>query len=354
MKSKITGLVILAAIIAAACIYYFGFASRPQTVTINGYLGGEKTGLLEDEQVQEILEDKYHIHIDYSRAGSLEMVEADLTGRDYLFPSSPVALELYRETVGEPVRTEVIFNTPIVLYTYTPVAQAMEQAGYISDLGGGARGVDLKLLAEDILAGKQWSDIGLDSLYGAMTISTTDPVKSNSGNMFAGLLANVLSPDGVADVENIDQILPKLVDIFEKSGYMESSSSDLFNQFLRTGMGARPIMAGYESQILEFASQNPDDWEILKDEIVVLYPVPTVWAAHPYIALDEAGALGIDALMDEEVQAIAWECHGFRTGILSASADISRFDVDGLQSSVTQAVSMPDYDVMARIIEALS
>ena len=264
MKSKITGLVILAAIIAAACIYYFGFASRPQTVTINGYLGGEKTGLLEDEQVQEILEDKYHIHIDYFRAGSLEMVEADLTGRDYLFPSSPVALELYRETVGEPVRTEVIFNTPIVLYTYTPVAQAMEQAGYISDLGGGARGVDLKLLAEDILAGKQWSDIGLDSLYGAMTISTTDPVKSNSGNMFAGLLANVLSPDGVADVENIDQILPKLVDIFEKSGYMESSSSDLFNQFLRTGMGARPIMAGYESQILEFASQNPDDWEILK------------------------------------------------------------------------------------------
>ena len=83
-----------------------------------------------------------------------------------------------------------------------------------------------------------------------MTVSTTDPVKSNSGNMFAGLLASALAEDGVADMENVDEILPELKEIFEKSGYMESSSSDLFNQFLNTGMGARPVMAGYESQIL--------------------------------------------------------------------------------------------------------
>ena len=354
MKSKLAGLVILLCVIAAGCIYYFGFASRPETLVINGYLGGEKIGLLEDEQVQEILEERYHLRIDYSRAGSLEMISADLTGRDYLFPSSPVALEMYRETVGDPVSSEIIFNTPIVLYTYKEIADAFDQAGYLTDLGDGVRGIQLDMLARDILDGKQWADIGMDSLYGPMTVSTTDPVKSNSGNMFAGLLANVLAPDGVADMEDLDQILPELKEIFEKSGYMESSSSDLFQQFLNTGMGARPVMAGYESQILEFAAQNPQDWEVLKDEIVMLYPVPTVWSSHPYIALNENGALAAEALMDGEIQQIAWEKHGFRTGVSGAAADTSRFDVSGLASVVNQVVSMPDYEVMARIIEELS
>ncbi len=38
---------------------------------------------------------------------------------------------------------------------------------------------------------------------------------------------------------------------------MESSSSDLFDQFLKTGMGAKPLIAGYENQLLEFAVEKP-------------------------------------------------------------------------------------------------
>ena len=33
-----------------------------------------------------------------------------------------------------------------------------------------------------------------------------------------------------------------------------------------------------------------------------------------FIALDEAGALGIDALLDEEVQRLAWENHASAPG----------------------------------------
>ncbi|HJC48817.1 MAG TPA: hypothetical protein K8V78_02460 [Lacrimispora saccharolytica] len=43
-------------------------------------------------------------------------------------------------------------------------------------------------------------------LYGSFSVGTTDPDKSNSGNMFAGLLANVLC-GGVADESNIDEAL---------------------------------------------------------------------------------------------------------------------------------------------------
>lgn len=354
MKSKLIGLGILIVAVVAGCVYYFGFARTQPVTTISGYLGGEKTGLFEDEEFIQVMEDDYHLKIEYSKAGSLDMVSADKEGRDYLFPSSQVALEMYREQYGSPKRSEIIFNTPIVLYTHKEVADALEEQGLIIDLGDGARGIDMPKFAQMMVGDVKWSDIGLDQLYGTVSVATTDPVRSNSGNMFAGLLANVLSDSGIADEDNIDEVLPELKHIFEKSGYMESSSADLFSQFLKTGVGAKPMIAGYESQLLEFSVENPDDWQQLKDDIVVLYPVPTVWSSHPFIALDEEGSAAIDALMSEKVQTLAWEKHGFRTGVSSSSADVSQFNVDGLEKVVQQVVSMPDAKTMEIIIDALS
>ncbi|MGI6118083.1 MAG: hypothetical protein ACOYBC_06790 [Bilifractor sp.] len=353
MKSKIIGLCILIAAIAVGCVYYFGFANRPAAATIDGYLGGEKIGLFEDEEFTKILEKDYNLKIEYSKAGSLDMISADQSGRDYLFPSSQVALELYREKYGNPKKSEIIFNTPIVIYTHKEVVSALKKQNVVIDLGDGAQGLDLVKFLKLIQDGKKWSDIGLSQLYGSVTIATTDPVRSNSGNMFAGLVADVLSDGGVADEENIDEILPQLKSIFEKAGYMESSSSDLFNQFLRTGMGAKPMVAGYESQILEFAVENPDDWADLKDDIVMLYPVPTVWSSHPFIALDDNGAKAIDALLSEDIQKIAWEKHGFRTGVSSDAADTSAFDVSGIKPVVQSVVPMPDSGTMEKIIDTL-
>ena len=110
-------------------------------------------------------------------------------------------------------------------------------------------------------------------------MGTTDPAKSNSGNMFAGLLANVLCGGSVGE-EDLPELLPRLQALFQKLGYMESSSSDLFDQFLKTGMGAKPLIAGYESQLLEFAVQEPETWEQIKGDIVLVYPTPTVWSSH--------------------------------------------------------------------------
>ena len=134
---------------------------------------------------------------------------------------------------------------------------------------------------------------------------------------------------------------------------MESSSSDLFDQFLKTGIGAKPIAAGYENQILEFAVEDPDTWEQVKEDIRILYPNPTVWSSHVFIALDEAGTAGIDALMDEEIQKLAWNRHGFRTGINGSASGTEQFGVEGVAEQVTRVMNMPDADTMERIIEAL-
>ena len=123
---------------------------------------------------------------------------------------------------------------------------------------------------------------------------------------------------------------------------------------LKPGMGAKPLIAGYESQLLEFAVQNPDTWAQIRDDIVLLYPTPTVWSSHVYIALDEAGATAIDALLDEDVQRLAWEKHGFRTDVSGTVEQLERFGVEHIAATIAQAVSMPSYETMERIIAALS
>ena len=105
MKTKLTGLAILILVIIAAVVYVF-FSRKNQTAEISGYLGGEKIGLLEDEEVQDILKGRYHLVIDYSKAGSLDMITADFTDRDYLFPSNQTALELYEEIHGDPLHPQ--------------------------------------------------------------------------------------------------------------------------------------------------------------------------------------------------------------------------------------------------------
>ena len=319
---------------------------------MDGYVGGEKIELLEDEEVQSVFEEKYGLNVDYSRAGSLDMMTADLSGRDYLFQSSSIALEYYEDLHGSPVQSEIVLNTPIVLYTHQIVLDAFENQGLITT-DGDVHYIDMAGLLELIQNGTQWSDIGLSELYGRVSVDTTDPSRSNSGNMFAALVANVLNGGQTLTEADLDTILPELQDIFGKLGYMETSSSDLFSQFLRMGVGAEPLIAGYESQLIEYAAPYPDEYDRIRDDVVMLYPTPTVWSAHVMIALDENGQILLNAMQDEEIQDIAWKKHGFRTGNYGDIADSGTIPADGVAASITQVAQVPSYDVMKVIIEQL-
>ena len=60
--------------------------------------------------------------------------------------------------------------------------------------------------------------------------------------------------------------------IFAKSGWMETSSEDSFNQFLTLGVGSKPMMVGYESQLLDLAVNQPDAFKQIKNDVVIVYP----------------------------------------------------------------------------------
>ena len=350
MKKKLIGLILLILIMITIGVIWLLKGRAPETSAVNGYVGGEKIEFLEDPEVQSILEEKYGLEADYAKAGSLDMMTADMTGMDYLFPSSSIAEEYYEDLNGRPLQSEIILNTPIVLYTHRAVLDAFSSRGLITEEGG-AYFIDMNGLISLIQNNTAWADIGLPALYGTVSVDTTDPAKSNSGNMFAALLANVLAGGQTVTEAQLPEVLPQLEAIFGKLGYMETSSSDLFSQFLRMGIGAKPVIAGYESQLIEYAALHPDEYETIRDDIVMLYPAPTVWSAHVMIALDENGQRLLEALLDEEILDLAWSRHGFRTGNYgAASAEAS---ADGVAETLTQVAPVPSYDIMKVIIEQL-
>lgn len=358
MKSRVIGLLVLIGVIITAFVYSFMQKNKPpeikptEPLVLSGYLGGEKIGLFEDSEVKKVLKEKYNLTLNYQKAGSLDMITAKLDNMDYLFPSSQTALELYNNVHGKAPKSDLILNTPVVLYSHKVIAEAFVKNG-VATMDGNVYYMDILKLTDMMEKNTKWSDIGLNDLYGQIAVGTTDPTKSNSGNMFAGLLANMLNGGSVAGIQDLNKINPQISSLFKKLGYMETSSADIFDQFLRTGMGAKPIIAGYENQLLEFAVENSEDWKILKDDIVIIYPTPTVWSTHIYIALDEKGKIGIDALRDPQIQELAWKKHGFRTGVSGVNQDTSIFGVEGVAPNITKIIPMPDVKTMDAIIKYL-
>lgn len=359
---KLLGIILLAAVVVSVLVAQMvDWDSLKRTVPVNRpavtvqiMYGGEKTAFLENQAVRDIFRDRYELTLDARRVGSIEMVStADTSSMDCLWPSNQIAVELARLN-GKPVLgDEIIFNSPIVFYTWGPVTEALTKAGIVERRGETHYVVKAKELITMVSSGTTWESLGLN-LYGSVAIYSTDPTRSNSGNMWAGWLANQLNGGKVATEADLATLLPLLRNYFDQMGFMEVSSGDIFEIFLSQGMGSRPIIVGYENQLPEFILANPQARALIEKQIDVLYPEPTVFASHPVISLTADCARLVEALRDPEIQAIAWRDHGLRSGLIGVQNDPSLFTGMGMPATVDRVMSMPGARVMERIIAELS
>ena len=361
MNRTVLGLVVLLVVAGVAVgLSYFDLSTltrqieRREPAAVSIYYGGEKSALLANPKVKAILEDKYKLTLTASRAGSIELsTTLDITGRDCLWPSNSVAVELARKAGRKVLGDETIFNSPIVFYAWADVADAMLAKGLVTKRNDGFLTADVAGIGALIESGARWKeDLGLN-IYGPFRIFSTDPAKSNSGNIWAGLLATVLNNGTPPNEAALPVVLPKLVQYFEAMGYMEASSGDIFENFLKQGMGARPIIVGYENQLVEFLMANAAYKDLIATKIRVIYPEPTVFASHPLISLTANCARLTEALTDPELQAIAWAEHGFRTGLIGVENDPADITAATLPSTVDLVVPMPNAGVMEAIIAAV-
>ncbi len=324
-----------------------------QAVTLRGFVGGEKINFLRDPDVVKILRERYGLDVNFDRRGSLEMVEQPLpAGQDFLWPSSQVALELFKESKRPFLQADIIFNSPIILYSWASVTEALIKQGVVRKVRDAYYVVDFPKLVKLVNANTSWSAVGLSQLYGPVTIYSTDPTVSNSGNMFAGLLANILNGGQVANDATIGKVLPTVKAFFDRQGFMEQSSDVIFQQFLNKGIGDKPIIVGYESQLLEYSVTQPQALTQRREAVRMLYPKPTVWSSHPLIALTENGKRLSAALQDKDIQRLAWQRHGFRS-VSGADNSAKAFPIEGLPETIENVIPMPAPRVMKRILATL-
>ncbi len=250
-KSKIIGLIALLAVVGVVCGTLVWRQSQPapaeptEQVSITGYLGGEKIGLFDDAKFK-ALAAKQGIAIDYRKAGSLAMMDADRKGMDYLFPSSRAAVE-YSNAKGvkaPPKRHRL---------------QLTDCAIHAQGRGGRAR-----------------------------------------------------------ERRTCDQ-----------------------GRFWRV------------SHVLDLAVNQTDAFKQIKDDVVIVYPTPTVWSTHTLMALDEKGDTLLNLLKTPAAQKLAWERHGFRAANFAGTDSISRFGVAGTLDQIPAVSELPNNDAMQHLITTL-
>ena len=394
-KKQIMGIGIFAVLILAIIgIKYFTDSNNPDgnvrgLTTIYVATGGGKEDFLADKEVLNILRKKYKLNVvfdswsngktvlnplirEYVGQGNQDIANKIASGSkdfdihssgvgvyDALFTSDQRFYDYYRlrpdKEKGEADRYNVLggsltLNTPIVIYSWAGVVDKLINEGIVTNQDGVYFISDMNKLMNYILDGVKWSDLGLN-IYGKINIASTDPVTSSPGATYYGLLLSILS-EGLVTDENINDNLPKLKQFYIKSGYMNNTPADLFDRYLKTGMGGQPMIVDYEKSIIDFANSNPEGFSQVKDDIRILYPSPTIWNSHCYAYFTEKGKKLFDAFDDKEIQQIAWEKYGFRTGITGGEYDVSKIGI-GVPQTIQSTVSSLKMSTYNQLIEYL-
>lgn len=357
--------------------------------TIYVATGGGKEDFLNDEQVKKILTEKYNLNVVFDtwsngktivkpliresvNLGNQDIVNRMSNGEEFtinspgvtkydaLFTSDQRFYDYYKlspdKQAGESDRYTVqggglTLNTPIVIYSWKEVVDALIAQNVVTQTDGVYYITDMPKLINYILTGKKWSDIGLKNLYGTINIASTDPVSSSPGATYYGLLLSILSENQVTNA-NVLKYLPKLREFYIKSGYMNNTPADLFERYLKTGMGGEPMIVDYEKSMIDFANSSPDAFAQVKEDIRILYPTPTIWNSHCFTIFSENGKKLYEALNDKEISQIAWEKYGFRTGVTGGTYDVSNIGL-GVPQSITSTVSSLKMDTYNQLIEYL-
>lgn len=324
--------------------------------------GGGKENFLADEEVNNIMKQKYGLKVTYDSWSNGKIVKDPLLRKDgskydAMFCSDQRFYDYFKVSAdtskGEAQRDRILeggltLNTPIVIYSWDTVVDALIKENIVTQKDNVYYITDMNKLISYILEGKKWSDIGVDMLYGTINIDSTDPVTSSPGATYYGLLLSIMC-GGTVTEENLQANLQNLKEFYIKSGYMNNTPADLFELYLKTGVGGKPMIVDYEKSVIDFANSNPDGWEQVKDKIRILYPTPTIWNSHCIATFNETGNEFFKAFEDKDIGQIAWSRYGFRTGITGGNYDVTKVNVSGIPQSITSTVSslkMKMYDEM--------
>ena len=324
-----------------------------RTLAVRGLIGSEKDAFFADSRVKDALA-RQHLVVTVEKAGSRAIAQAyDPQHDDFGFPSgAPAATEL--RNVAHATEVFTPFYTPIVIASWRPIAQILVSNHIVAERDHNFYIVDMPALLKLMQQHARWKDLpGSDafSTNKAVLINSTDVRTSNSAAMYLSLASYLANGQSVIQSESeVEAVLPLMSELFLRQGFQEGSSAAPFEDYLALGMGKSPLLVAYESQMVAFWLAHPDR---LHNDMVMLYPVPTVFSKHVLVPFDAKGQRLGDALEhDPELQDLAHQ-FGFRTGGDVRGPEVWERQGIHTPSTVVDVIDPPSHEWLEKMIRGI-
>lgn len=325
------------------------------SVEIRGISGSEKLPFFQDLETQEALaKEPWYLKTHVEKAGSREIATTyDLSKYDFAFPAGmPAAEKISRDKNIK--KSFQPFFTPMVIASWKPIAEVLMANGIVKKRENSYYIVDMYKLFELIKSQNRWTSLIDSDKYPAnksVLVKTTDIRTSNSAAMYLALASYVYNGNKIVQNEaEINLIIDDLSALFLRQGFTESSSAIPFQDYLTMGPGKSPLVMIYEAQFLsEAAKEN----SAITNDMVLLYPEPTLFTKHILIPFNENGTkLGEALSHDETLQNIATK-HGLRTANRRLFSEFIKRKKLNVPSSLVNVTEPPSYEIIEKMIRKI-
>jgi len=339
----------------AVAVYYSAseqFAVRQQQ-TVRGLVGSEKIPFFTDPEVVAALAG-HGLKVTVEKAGSRQIaLRQDIKAYDFVFPAGvPAAEKIKREQQVHQAHT--IFFTPMAIASWKVIAEILEHNGIVQRHDKVHYIVDMEALLNKIITETRWSMLQSSEKYAVnkgILITSTDIRQSNSAAMYLALASFVLNNhDIVTQEEQVQRLLPSLASLFLRQGYVESSSAGPYDDYLVMGPGKAPLVMIYEAQYLHDAARAEG---VINNEMVLLYPEPTVFTKHILLPFSQAGERLADLLINDPNLQLLQIKHGFRNKNTQAFKEFVDKHQLAVPASLVKIIEPPSYEILEHTIEQI-
>lgn len=354
---------LLGAGIAAAV--YLSWKSR-SAVTVTGLIGSEKQAFFADPEVIKRLKSAHGLIVEAESVGSRRIAtEGGSKGKvnqyDFAFPAGVPAAEKIRRDFKTKSTTRIFF-TPMAIASWRAVVNVLEANGIVGKRNNFYAIIDMNKLLTLMNAQKRWRDLpdNQDFAVGRrILVKSTDIRSSNSAAMYMSLASYLANNNEiVTDEAQIQRILPSITALFDAQGFLPGSSATPFEDYIVKGAGNSPLVMIYEAQFLyQAALSAATGSNNIRQEMVLLYPEPTIYSQHQMVAMSDNGKLLSEALAnDETLQKLAIK-HGFRSNkaeLIGAFVEqLQQNGLSGIPQNLNEVIDPPGYDIIESMIQQI-
>lgn len=344
---------------------YLSLQSR-SSITVTGLIGSEKKAFFADPDVIKYLKSQYHLVVEVEKVGSRRIAtEGGSRGKvdqyDFAFPAGVPAAEKIRrdfKTKG----SYPVFFTPMAIASWQRVVKVLEANNIVSKRNDFYAIVDMNKLLGLMNAKKRWKDLPNNQDFAVgrrVLVKSTDIRSSNSAAMYMSLVSYLANNNAIVTNESeVQAILPQITALFNDQGFLPGSSATPFEDYIVKGAGNSPMVMIYESQFLYQAALSAQmSNNSIRNDMVLLYPEPTIYSQHLMVAMSDNGKLLSEALAnDETLQKLAIK-HGFRPNQASLSGffteQLKQYQLSGIPQQLNEVIDPPSYDMIESMIQQI-